>query len=87
LFNEIVGLWRHDVRHPEFSSRANGEAFSGLAKVLDALPSTDHRRAELPARIPEDGGHHPMDAARDASGTVISSILECAGPESAAPRF
>jgi len=46
LFNEIVGLWRHDARTPEFSSRANGEAFSGLAKVLDALPSTDHRRAE-----------------------------------------
>ena len=47
LFNEVTGLWRHDARSFNFSSRANGEAFAGLAKVLDVLPAADPRRAEF----------------------------------------
>ncbi|WP_394834769.1 glycoside hydrolase family 88 protein [Pendulispora rubella] len=46
LFNELTGLWRHDAVTPVFGSRTNGEAFAGLAKVLEALPSTDPHRAE-----------------------------------------
>ncbi|WP_394845361.1 glycoside hydrolase family 88 protein [Pendulispora brunnea] len=46
LFNELAGLWRHDAFTPVFGSRANGEAFAGLAKVLEALPTTDAHRAE-----------------------------------------
>lgn len=43
LYVDKLGLWR-DGR--AFSSRANGEAFAGLAKVLQVLPASDPRRAE-----------------------------------------
>jgi hypothetical protein len=43
LYLDSLGLWRNGLT---FTSRGNGEAFAGLAKVLQVLPANDPRRAE-----------------------------------------
>jgi unsaturated rhamnogalacturonyl hydrolase len=49
LFSEADGLWWRDAKYvtgKTFWSRGNGWAAMAMAKVLQALPATDPRRAE-----------------------------------------
>uniref|UniRef100_UPI0013D5B5CD glycoside hydrolase family 88 protein n=1 Tax=Fodinicola feengrottensis TaxID=435914 RepID=UPI0013D5B5CD len=84
LFNETVGLWRHDSGSFTFSSQANGEAFAGLAKVLAALPSTDPRRVEYLRVFRKMAGTIRLTQRPDGFwNTDLLNPLDSPGPESA----
>jgi rhamnogalacturonyl hydrolase YesR len=84
LFHESLGLWRHDARSFTFSSRANGEAFAGLAKVIAALPTTDPRRPEYVRVFKKMAAAITLTQRHDGFwNTDLLNPLDAPGPESA----
>ncbi len=66
------------------AARANGDAFAGLARVLEVLPAGDPMPHGVPARLSKDGVCHSRDAAarRLWNGNLLE-LWDAPGPESA----